>query len=175
MEIVIKRITLNDAEVLADMASRTFSDTFSGTCSDADMQQFLNENYNLQQVKNELTNDVDFYFFALIDDKPAGYIRMMEDYSNFPLMKKWKALELKRIYVEKEFHGIGLAQQMMKFIEVFSRDNFYEVLWLGVWEHNNRAKKFYEKCGFKDSGYTHDFPIGDTPQTDNWLWKFLEK
>jgi hypothetical protein len=22
--------------------------------------------------------------------------------------------------------------------------------------------------------HTHGFPIGDTPQTDKWFWKFLE-
>ncbi|MES2849190.1 MAG: GNAT family N-acetyltransferase, partial [Bacteroidota bacterium] len=58
--------------------------------------------------------------------------------------------------------------------ETFAKENKYEVLWLGVWEHNDRAKKFYEKMGFKDSGHTHDFPIGNTPQRDNWLWKFFE-
>ena len=97
----------------------------------------------------------------------------MEDYSNFDLMKKWKALELKRIYVHKNFHGKGIAQQLINFVESFAKENKYEVVWLGVWEHNLRAKRFYEKSGFTDSGYTHNFPIGNTPQTDNWLWKLL--
>ena len=51
----------------------------------------------------------------------------------------------------------------------------YEAVWLGVWEHNIRAQKFYGKYGFEDSGYTHDFPIGSTPQTDKWFWKFLKQ
>jgi ribosomal protein S18 acetylase RimI-like enzyme len=50
----------------------------------------------------------------------------------------------------------------------------YEVVWLGVWEHNERAKQFYRKYGFTESGHTHGFPIGNTPQTDMWLWKFLK-
>ena len=94
--------------------------------------------------------------------------------ANFPEVKKWKALELKRIYVLTEFHGKGIAQKLMNFILDFATEKKYEVVWLGVWEHNLRAQKFYEKYGFVNSGYTHDFPIGSTPQTDFWLWKFLK-
>ncbi len=175
MQFTITRATVADAEALAGLGATTFSDTFSGTCTDADMQGFLHDYFNVQQVKDELANEQDFYYLVIVDGKPIGYLRMMEDYSNFPLMKQWKALELKRLYVERAFHGMGIAQHLMKFVEQFAQQNQFEVIWLGVWEHNLRAKKFYEKCGFTDSGYTHDFPIGSTPQTDNWLWKFLEK
>ncbi len=57
----------------------------------------------------------------------------------------------------------------------FASQKKYEVLWLGVWEHNEKAKSFYKKWGFADTGDTHDFPIGNTPQKDNWLIKFIGK
>ena len=104
---------------------------------------------------------------------PVGYLQFMEDYTGFPLMQQWKALELKRIYILKEFHGGGIAQQLMEYIFDHARRHQFEVIWLGVWEFNLRAQKFYEKYGFINSGHTHDFPIGNTPQTDFWLWKFL--
>lgn len=175
MAFTIRRALLKDAEQLAAISIETFADTFSGTCTEDDMQQFLTENFNLEKVKAELANENDFYFFIEENGVAAGYARFMEDYSFFPEIKKWKALELKRIYITKEFHGKGIAQQLLKFVEDFARENKYEVLWLGVWEHNYKAKRFYEKCGFRDSGYMHDFPIGSTPQSDNWLWKFLNQ
>lgn len=174
MEATIRRVTAKDAAALSEIGKRTFYDTFTGTCTEGDMQQFLYDYFNIDQVNKELADENDFFFFAEIDGEPAGYVRMKEDYRHFPLMQQWKALELKRIYVDKIFHGKGIAQQLMSFAEGFARENNFEVLWLGVWEHNNRAKKFYEKSGFEDSGHTHEFPIGNTPQTDNWLWKFLK-
>jgi len=173
MDTTIRRATIKDAELLSALGKQTFYDTFTGTCTEADMKQFLHDYFNLEQVKKELADENDFYFLAEAEGMSTGYVRMMEDYSNFERMKKWKALELKRIYVNKNFHGKGVAQELMDFVENFARENKYEVVWLGVWEHNLRAKNFYEKCGFKDSGHTHEFPIGETPQTDNWLWKFL--
>jgi ribosomal protein S18 acetylase RimI-like enzyme len=105
---------------------------------------------------------------------PVGYLRFMEDYSGLPEVNQWKALELKRLYVLKEYHSKGVAQKLMVFFIAYALQNKYQLVWLGVWEHNLRAQKFYTKYGFVNSGFTHDFPIGNTPQTDQWFWKFLQ-
>ena len=171
---MIRRILLEDAAVLAKISRQTFYDTFTGTCTEDDMQSFLEQYFNLEQVQSELGNPDDYYFFAEVEGKPVGYIRFMQDYNNWELVKKWKALELKRLYVLQQYHGKGIAQQLMDFFILFAQQNQYQLVWLGVWEHNVRAQKFYEKYGFADSGHRHDFPIGDTAQTDKWLLKFLE-
>jgi len=41
----------------------------------------------------------------------------------------------------------------------------YKTLWLGVWEHNHRARAFYRKWNFHDVG-THVFHLGEDLQTD---------
>jgi diamine N-acetyltransferase len=173
MEITIQRVTADDVATLSAIAKQTFFDTFTGTCTEADMQSFLEEYFNETQLAKEVNNPDDLYYFAMVDGKTAGYIRYMEDYNSLPIMKQWKALELKRIYVLKEYHGMGIAQKLIDFMMDYVAKENYKAIWLGVWEHNLRAQKFYEKYGFVNSGYTHDFPIGNTPQTDVWLWKFL--
>jgi len=173
MEINIRRLNINDAGLLTAVARQTFYDTFIDTCTEEDMQSFLDQNYNATQLEAELSNSETYCFFAEAAGKPVGYLQFMEDYKSFEMMKKWKALELKRIYVLEEFHGQGIAQKLMEHILQFAAEKQYEVVWLGVWENNVRAQKFYEKYGFKNSGFTHDFPLGNTPQTDVWLWKFL--
>ncbi len=173
MEISIRRVVPGDEAVLSAIAKQTFFDTFNGTCTEADMQQFLELYFSEAALGREISNPADYCFFAEVNGQPAGYIRFMEDYSNFEMMKEWKALELKRIYILKDYQGMGVAQKLMDFYMQYAIGNHYNALWLGVWEHNQRALKFYEKYGFENSGHTHDFPIGNTPQTDFWLWKFL--
>ncbi len=170
----IRRAELKDAELLSALASKTFSDTFVGTCTDKDMEDFLYEYYNIDQVKAELKVENDFFYFAEVDGVVVGYIRFKEDYSNFEKMKQWKSLELKRLYILKEFHGKGVAQALIDFYFEFAIKNNYEMAWLGVWEFNFRAQKFYQKNGFEDSGIKHLFPIGSTPQFDIWYLKFLK-
>ena len=173
MQIEIRRLNKTDVPVLATIAREVFYDTFTGTCTEEDMQGFLDAAFNEEKLTSEISDPENKYFFAEIAGQPAGYLQFMEDYSGFPLMKKWKALELKRIYVKKEFQGKGVAQALMDFILRYASDTGYEVVWLGVWEHNKKAQRFYEKYGFENSGHPHDFPIGSTPQTDFWFWKFL--
>jgi ribosomal protein S18 acetylase RimI-like enzyme len=173
MKPTIRRVTLQDAQVLSSLAAETFYDTFVGTCTDEDMSGYLHDTYRVEQVMKELSDEQDQFYFAEIDGVPVGYIRMKEDYEGFPLMKKWRAFECKRLYVKKEFHKKGVAQALMDFFMAYAVRHDFEVVWLGVWEFNFRAQKFYSKYGFVPNGHGHDFPIGKTPQVDIWMWKFL--
>ena len=98
---------------------------------------------------------------------------MKEEESDVIEIKKHKSIELKRIYVLKEFHSQKIGAKLMNFAFDFAAEKEYELIWLGVWEHNERAKSFYKKFGFVDSGVKHPFPIGNTQQTDDWFIKFI--
>lgn len=171
----IRRALISDVALISQLGKVTFFDTFNGTCTDEDMQGFIEDYFNEKQVQFELQNPDDFYFIAFADDVPVGYIRMKEEQSEVEIIKSKKNIELKRIYVLKEYHLKKIGAALMNFALDFAADNGYELLWLGVWEHNERALNFYKKFGFIDTGFKHPFPIGNTPQTDNWLIKFIEK
>ncbi len=173
--IEIKRADENDAALLSDLSNITFIETFRGTCSDEDLTGFIDSCFNENIISNELNDPEDLYYIAFIDGFPAGYIRMKENYADYPAVKKYKALELKRIYVLNEFHSKKIGAALMQSAIDIAKQKSYEVLWLGVWELNAKAYSFYKKWGFIDTGDTHLFPIGDTPQTDKWLIKFIER
>jgi diamine N-acetyltransferase len=173
MEIAIQKITLKDAPILAAMARQTFYDTFTGTCTEEDMKEFLELYYNEATIAAEIADDSLKYYFAIVNELPVGYILFQENDGVFKEFENKKCIELRRLYVLKEFHSKGVAQKLMDYFMEYVHTNNYEALFLGVWEFNYRAQKFYGKYGFTNSGYTHDFPIGSTPQTDFWLWKFL--
>jgi ribosomal protein S18 acetylase RimI-like enzyme len=46
----------------------------------------------------------------------------------------------------------------------------FDTIWLGVWEFNPRAQRFYEKNGFSFVG-KHTFVLGTDPQTDLLMQK----
>jgi ribosomal protein S18 acetylase RimI-like enzyme len=173
MQIDIRRGTLNDASLLSHLSTVTFLDTFRGTCKDEEIEQFVQRHFNVDVIYKELQDKNDFYFIAFANDQPAGYIRMKEEESDVAQIKKYKSIELKRIYVLKEYHDKKVGAALMHFVLQFAAEKNYEAVWLGVWEHNTRAQAFYKKWGFTDTGETHDFPIGDTPQMDNWLIKLI--
>lgn len=171
-EISLRRIVSADVPALSGMAKVTFFDTFTGTCTDADMAGFLEYYYNEAALQKELDEGIE-YFFAEADGQPVGYLSFRDEKPSFPEIKGSAALELKRFYVDKAFHGKGAAHTMMHFFLDHAAAQGYDVVFLGVWEFNFRAQKFYHKYGFLTSEHRHDFPIGDTPQTDVYLIKFL--
>lgn len=172
-EIIMRRITSEDVPALSFIAKETFFDTFTGTCTPDDMDDFLEKYYNETTLHKEIKEDGLQYFIAEVNGKAVGYLSYREEASDFPEIQHSKALELKRFYVSKEYHGKGTAHTMMNFFLDYAAKNKFEAVFLGVWEYNFRAQKFYGKYGFAVTPHKHDFPIGNTPQTDIYLIKFM--
>ncbi len=171
----IRRAVKDDARLLSEISGITFLDTFKGTCTDEDMKGFIETYFNVGQVYRELEDENDFYFIGFVGDETAGYIRMKEEKNEVPTINKYKGIELKRIYVLGKYQSQKIGAKLMMFVLDFAAEKNYDLVWLGVWEHNEKAKLFYERFGFQDSGTTHPFPIGNTPQTDRWYYKLINQ
>lgn len=171
---MIRRANINDVATLQHIGRKTFSDTFENTCTKEDMKGVLELYFNTLQVESELQDEDDNFFFFEEDNLVKGYMRINAKH-DCPLesLQKQKSIELVRLYVLKEYHGQGVANKLMEFAIDFAKKNGYEAMYLSVWEYNFRARGFYEKHGFKNTGVENDFPLGSTPQTDYWFTKDL--
>ena len=174
MSLAIRRATVADAEMLSALAMRTFYDTFTGTCTEEDMGHFLNQYYNAAQITRELADPNDHIYLMMNGEQAAGYIRFGVNEVPFDYNKNLKALELNRLYVDKDYKGKGIGRKLTDLYENYGRDHGYKLLWLGVWEHNYAAQKFYAANGYAYTGVDHPFPIYKTPQTDQWWAKVIE-
>lgn len=76
-----------------------------------------------------------------------------------------RAVEVERFYVGEHWHGRGVAARLMDAVVDSARTDGFETLWLGVWQHNHRAIRFYEKMGFAHVG-RHTFVFGGEPEDD---------
>ena len=141
----IKRFASEYAATLSQLATETFYNTFKGTCTDEDMDGFLFEYFNIEQVKKELADKDDYFYYAEIDGKAVGYLRYKKQANNdLSFLENKNALELKRLYVLDEFHGKGIAQALTNFFLDIAKKEKYELVFLGVWEYNYRAQNFYK-------------------------------
>ena len=174
-EIHIKRADKSDAQLLSDLSNATFIETYRDCAPDDDLMKFMDACYNEQVIAEELENENDFYFIAYINNFPAGYMRLAEDPEQYPISEKYKAIHLKRIYVLKEFHSQKIGAALMSYALQLALEKGYELLWLGVYEHNAKAKLFYDKWGFEDRNLPHTFAVGESTHIDYWLLKFIEK
>ena len=160
----IRKLDITDLENLQKISITTFRETFEEVNSEEDMQKYLDENLSLERLKNELENlDSEFYFIEN-KNKNLGYLKL--NFGNAQTEKvEENYFEIERIYVLKAFLGQKIGQILFdKAIEI-GREKNLEYVWLGVWEENHRAIRFYGKNGFEIFG-KHDFVLGEDVQTD---------
>jgi GNAT superfamily N-acetyltransferase len=160
----IRVATAADAAVVSDLARRTFYDTFAPSNDAADMALYLAGAYSIDIQTNEL-NDRDNTTLLVEEAGTAiAYAMLRADHVPQCVIGP-DPIELWRFYVDRAWHGRGVAAAMMERIKTAARERGAKTLWLGVWERNDRARAFYAKCGFADAG-EHIFLFGTDPQTD---------
>lgn len=112
--------------------------------------------------------------FLLAEDahgNVAGYARLVRHRPPRRMTER-NAIEIERIYLLEHHIGRGAGRQLMEHCLDVARAENYRAVWLGVWEHNHRARQFYERLGFTPFGW-HYFQFGDDRQRDIWLQKPL--
>ncbi len=172
--ITIRRALPNDAELISCLSTITFAQTHSEDFPASDMTTFVKKCFSPHVISMELNDKYDFYFIAFANDAPAGYMRLKEDKANNTQIQQYKALELKRVYVLKEYHSKKIVAALMKFALEFATLKKFSEVRLNVYEHNAKAKNFYKNWGFQDTGITEIFHIGNTQQTDNCFINIID-
>ncbi len=167
MGVTIRRATEADADLLAKIALKIFLDTFAAQNNSRDIEIHVARAYGADIQLRELQDPRKVYLIAEMDGSAVGFAMVGE-----PDSESCRAfdspVELFRFYVDKAWHGQGIAQQMMKAVEDVALEFGGRTLCLSVWEHNPRAIRFYEKIGFTDAG-SQPYLLGEDLQTDRLM------
>lgn len=166
--LTIREAGLAEAALIADMSRRTFYDTFAASNKAADMDKFMDEQFTFEKLVEEVGAPGNLFLLAFAGEDVQGYARLRFN-NNPPSLGNSKAMEIARLYVEKSAIGTGIGHCLMEQCIERAKLAGCEQVWLGVWEHNQRAIHFYEKSGFVKFA-EHPFILGDDVQTD-WLMK----
>ncbi len=153
-----------DAAPLAALAARTFAATFAELTPPADLAAFLAETYGVRQQGAEIADPDVITVLAVSGEAIAGFVQIRRG-SPPPCVPADGAIELGRFYVDDTHHGRGVAARLMEEALRRAGESGAAVLWLGVFEHNARARRFYEKWGFRPAG-SHVFMVGADAQRD---------
>lgn len=138
------------ATALRLMARRCFADTFSHLYDPEPFAQFLDEAYGEGgSMSKDLMDPTIEWFAAEANGEIIGYAKLR------PLMApvanpKMGAMELQQIYVLREWHGQGVAEELMKWALERARTLRAPEVYLTVFDHNERAKRFYSRHGFTE-------------------------
>ena len=170
-DLTIIQAGIKDAEVLTDLSVTTFRDAFGPDNNPDDMDKYIADEMNLQRLTEELGNSNNIFFIAWHNKIPVGYAKI--GLAKIPeQLNNYSPIEIERLYVLRSYQSKKIGAAIMKHCINHAIKQKYNAIWLGVWEHNLKAIKFYKQFGFELFG-AHNFILGNDKQTDLLLKKIL--
>jgi len=171
--ISIREAVPEDAQPLTNLSYMTFWDAFAHHPKNApdDLAHYMRQAFSVEQITNELGDPKSIFLIAEIEGEMAGYAKLITGNIE-PGITAERPIELNRLYSQQKFLGKGVGQALMDACLETAKQNNHDVIWLGVWEYNPRAQRFYEKNGFRVVD-KHTFVLGSDPQTDLLMQKEL--
>ncbi len=162
--IEIRKAGLADLDKLHPLGRDTFYHSFKDANTVEDMNNYLAANFTREKIEEQLTNRDSIFYLALDKDVAVGYLKLNRGPAQTDIQDD-SSLEIERIYVKVGLQGSGIGQQLFETAVATAKENKAAYIWLGVWDQNTRAIKFYERHGFKEFA-KHDFLLGSDLQTD---------
>ena len=169
--VTIQLVRPSESEELLSLSRKTFYDAFEHVNNPDDFEAYTAVAFRPENMLLQINNPHSAFYFALIDDEKVGYIKL--NYSSAQTeFKDEDAVEVERIYVLASQQGKQIGKQMIDFAIAKAIADKLKYIWLGVWEHNHSAIRFYEREGFKQFS-SHEFWVGNDRQIDLLMKKDL--
>jgi diamine N-acetyltransferase len=154
----IRIAAITDLHLISVIAITTHYEAYFELDPSHDLADYCIRFFNLETVKNELENHNLTFLIVEYNGNAVGFAELREG-KIIECMKDKNAIEIQRIYVIEPMKGKGIGKALIEKCCEIGREKEYETIWLGVWDKNIAAQKFYEKIGMKNIGLT-DFSDG---------------
>ncbi len=162
--VTIRLARVEDAEALADLARRTFVDTYEARNPPGTLDGYLAESFGAEIQRGQILDPAVSVLVAILEGELAGYA-LLRAGETPESVRGDRPVELVRLYADHRVHGRGVGAALMQASLDEARGRGFETLWLAVWDRNTDAQAFYRRWGFQPAG-TIPFPLGETMQTD---------
>ena len=154
----IRPATADDINILAALGTTTCYEAYFELDPSSDLADYCARIYSPENIRTEFNDPNSTYFIAEINDRAVGFAKLREN-NRVDCLGDAHAIELQRIYVLERLKGQNVGKALITRCLDSAREKGYDTLWLGVWEKNMRAQRFYEKIGMNNIGTT-DFSDG---------------
>ena len=152
-----------DGPELAEMAKRSFCETFGTLYRAADLAAFLDGTFGATGLPSHITDPRYAVRLALEDGRIIGFAKLGPVV--FPGDWPADAIELHQIYVLGGWQDEGVGRTLMTWVLDTARARRATELLLSVYVENHRARRFYQKLGFQEVGQ-YRFMVGDHEDDD---------
>jgi diamine N-acetyltransferase len=156
MSITTRRAGSHDADLLHDLAARTFGLACPPGTSPADIDAFIELHLSRERFAGYLADPARILLIVAHDEDPVGYSMLVTgpiaDADVAAVVDASTSIELSKFYLLLDRHGSGAAAALMAATLDEAARTGAKSCWLGVNQRNVRAGRFYAKQGFEVVG-----------------------
>jgi len=149
--LTIRKATLDDAARLSEIGATVFVQSYQHSYDQNDMDTYLDETFNKQRIAEEISTEAIYYFVAEVDDVIVGFVKFYT-FRWTPRFKGKITVEVERLYIQKKMEGKNIGSRLMATALDIAQQKDYKIIWLSVWENNERGIRFHQQHGFNIIG-----------------------
>lgn len=169
----IRRCTVDDADTMAALGARLFTETYGPTHPEPELSRYLARSFPIDGVRETIA-DADVAMFLAEDPEGSAigyaYVRSSPEPPAGVLGNR--VFEIVRFYVDGVAQGRGVGAALMEKCFDDARQRGADAVWLQVWKEAPWAVGFYARMGFTIVG-SAPFYFGDRIGDDHIMSKSL--
>lgn len=162
----IRKATVQDHQAITHIGRIAVEEAHRDSCSAEDMNTFLDQYYNADAIKAELSDENNIYHLLTYNGEPAGFSKIILNAAHSNITSR-AVTKLDRIYLLSQYFGQQLGYRLLQFNIQLSIENGQDAMWLFTWQGNKRAVDFYSKAGFVIAG-THKFKVTESHYNEHF-------
>jgi GNAT superfamily N-acetyltransferase len=165
VSVAFRNASPTDAAALAELGRLSFIETFGHLYTPENLAAFL-VGHNEGKWRDELRDRGFAIRIGEADGRAVAYAKLGPP--SLPFEPQGRPIELRQFYVLKPWQGAGVAATLMQWVLDEARARDADELYLSVFVDNHRARRFYERYGFRFvAPYT--FMVGSHEDEDHIL------
>src|SRR5579863_9823417 len=108
----IRKAKAEEVPAIRELAIEVYTDTFADQNTEANLQAFFNDSYNLEKLNAEFHDQDSLLYVALDELKIVGFMRLRINSEVDKQLGK-NHLELQRLYIHRDYHGGSASRLLM--------------------------------------------------------------
>ena len=165
MTVTYRDATPADLPAVDALFRESFVATFGDLYAPDDLATFM-AGFTPEAWRKELASGGHAIRLAERDGELLGFAKVADP--TLPVMPAGPALELRQLYLAEAAKGTGIAAELMEWVLAEGRRRGCGELFLSVYIDNHRARRFYERYGFRDIG-PYRFMVGGHADEDRLM------
>ncbi|WP_198342248.1 GNAT family N-acetyltransferase [Pedobacter psychrophilus] len=160
----IHPVNIQQVHQLQKISKETFLFAFANDNTPENLSDYFEKAFSIEALTKQISDHNSRFYFVYDDDKLAAYFKINIGESQTEIGAN-DGMELERIYIYPNHQNKKIGAFIINEVKIKGILEDKKYIWLGVWEHNLKAIKFYQNHGFKKFD-SHIYYLGNDPQTD---------